>query len=1103
MRILRLLWLAVVLAVAADGRAGQPAPAADIQRNIDWSAVLGMASPFYPELPSKPVDGPMVGNGLLGTYLIRDKTTGEVRFEMSREDLNDVRANFAARKTNGYFKLGLSSGQPTGTAELDLWNAQIKAELCVREGVFGVRAFADANSNVIVFELTQLRGKPVDYQWDFVPDRQGYAGAKEPKGGYRPYPAPTLETLDGCQVSAQDMPVGAEYNTQKEPGPSQHATAWRVVKGTQPGQTHIFTSVGYSYQRGPVAKQEAVEAVNNAVAKGFAAIEAGHRKWWHDYYQKSYVSMPEKYETFHWLQTYKIACIARETNRHIPDLQGLWFDRNVGWNGIWWNWNLHTMFSSVFASNHPELINCLLNYIWDRRKQMTFGGGYGIGRYSVLYRNFGDGPEHGNLSSVLCMLWENFLVTQNVEMLKTTLFPLLKGNYTYLMSNTTRDSNGILHIPNGLSPEWNNLKKFNNALFNDTAYDLSALRWVCRTLMEANDTYGLNDPDRAKWRNTLDKITPYATDPKEGFMIAEGIHLDEGYRHPAHEYMMWPYLEYTPDDPGQNEMIEKTLNHHDALGYSVFGMANAANAIVRAMQGRGDQALAGLDGNSETYLQMPFISKRTGRLAYFANSTGYCEEGPYLAHRVLEEMLLSSFNGIIRVFPAIPSGKEWDNLAIDNFRAKGAFLVSAVRKDKQTRFIKITSLAGRECKVKTGMNGKINLAGNQGCTLMDFGNGVVQVNGLKAGQWCIIYPGASMPDLTICPVVSDAKPIMYPESSVHSSSAAWQVDLGANYNLDKIALKNGAGLSNFTVSVLNSDSKVEWTCSRYGNTGPFACFTGIERTGRYVRLRPNGGQALNPAGVQIFGTRVKTNIAAGKTAAQSSTMGTSVASLAVDGNTDGMYDHGSVTHSNQEAKPWWKVDLGQEVPIDCIKIWNRTDAATERLSHFTVSILDENSGVVWIRTQASAPKPSASWEGDQPERPLLEGSVERHQLSHVGRGPGVLGRKGFDKVKRSILIAIAFVSLSQNLIAEERPTPVWTCHNAKEGAFEFPNTPPVCWKLRSWRDRGRWWRTGRISDPRRISCVSHRSSSAPTAEHSGCRIRPTTWRRKTVTTRVG
>jgi hypothetical protein len=62
-------------------------------------------------------------------------------------------------------------------------------------------------------------------------------------------------------------------------------------------------------------------------------------------------------------------------------------------------------------------------------------------------------------------------------------------------------------------------------------------------------------------------------------------------------------------------------------------------------------------------------------------------------------MLLSSWGGKIRVFPAIPS--KWRDVTIHNMRTEGAFLVSAVRRDGKTRWLQITSLAGEPCRVVT------------------------------------------------------------------------------------------------------------------------------------------------------------------------------------------------------------------------------------------------------------------------------------------------------------------------------------------------------------------------------------------------------------------
>jgi RHS repeat-associated protein len=86
-----------------------------------------------------------------------------------------------------------------------------------------------------------------------------------------------------------------------------------------------------------------------------------------------------------------------------------------------------------------------------------------------------------------------------------------------------------------------------------------------------------------------------------------------------------------------------------------------------------------------------------------------------------------------------------------------------------------------------------------------------------------------------------------------------------------------------------------------------------------------------------------TNLALGKAAAQSSTLVFNPpgdAWRAVDGNTDGNYMAGSVTHTNGESQPWWQVDLGGAQAVGSVRLWNRTDCCSERLTDFHVFVSD-------------------------------------------------------------------------------------------------------------------------------------------------------------------
>lgn len=111
----------------------------------------------------------------------------------------------------------------------------------------------------------------------------------------------------------------------------------------------------------------------------------------------------------------------------------------------------------------------------------------------------------------------------------------------------------------------------------------------------------------------------------------------------------------------------------------------------------------------------------------------------------------------------------------------------------------------------------------------------------------------------------------------------------------------------------------------------------ISRTGRYVKIQLPATDPLSLAEVQVFSGGV--NVALGKTTQQSSdnSPGSGLSSKAVDGNTNGSFAAGSVTHTldgNAAMEPWWQVDLGSIVTIDSVRIWNRTDCCDQRLKGF-------------------------------------------------------------------------------------------------------------------------------------------------------------------------
>lgn len=82
--------------------------------------------------------------------------------------------------------------------------------------------------------------------------------------------------------------------------------------------------------------------------------------------------------------------------------------------------------------------------------------------------------------------------------------------------------------------------------------------------------------------------------------------------------------------------------------------------------------------------------------------------------------------------------------------------------------------------------------------------------------------------------------------------------------------------------------------------------------------------ALALAGIASPTLAAPENLALNKTATQISTGWNAFAPRANDGITDGVFDHGSVSHTNYATNPWWQVDLGEEFALSRVDVWNRS-----------------------------------------------------------------------------------------------------------------------------------------------------------------------------------
>ena len=194
----------------------------------------------------------------------------------------------------------------------------------------------------------------------------------------------------------------------------------------------------------------------------------------------------------------------------------------------------------------------------------------------------------------------------------------------------------------------------------------------------------------------------------------------------------------------------------------------------------------------------------------------------------------------------------------------------------------------------------------------------------------------------------------------------------------------GAGLSeggNFVVTNLSATLLPD---SSDSNPPPKARFVRVELMGN--------DRILSLAEVQVIAAGK--NVALSGTASQSSTDFGGEAKRAIDDNTTGDNTKNSTTHTAISANPWWEVDLGSEVPVEQVVLWNRTDGSVQnRMDGAEVKLLDANRKELAQESIAQAPKTSKQLQFQESQSILLREAYADYSQSNFDASGTVDGDK--------------------------------------------------------------------------------------------------------------
>lgn len=195
----------------------------------------------------------------------------------------------------------------------------------------------------------------------------------------------------------------------------------------------------------------------------------------------------------------------------------------------------------------------------------------------------------------------------------------------------------------------------------------------------------------------------------------------------------------------------------------------------------------------------------------------------------------------------------------------------------------------------------------------------------------------------------------------HSDDAGdawWEVNLGAEYVLDRVQIFNRTDAGrfpwwdNFRIEVYDAADNIVFNQSYLvaggGTDWPWGT-NGIRNVvGQRVRIITNDPALSAMAEFEVYGqtTPIATNLALGATiTGQTAAFGSALSDLN-DGDIDGNFWHGSVYHSDLTgSNQFVQLDLGSVNALDYITVYSRTDEGTT--GPIRISVLDESLAEVF------------------------------------------------------------------------------------------------------------------------------------------------------------
>ena len=432
-------------------------------------------------------------------------------------------------------------------------------------------------------------------------------------------------------------------------------------------------------------------AIDNLITIGdLRRIREEHERWWKEYWERSYVSIPDPdIERQYYVSLYGMACCSRDPD-FPPPLFGTWITQEPPW---WMadyhlNYNFMAPFYGLYSANRleqadtydaPILASIPIGEFYSDKVCGIPGGimlPVGIGPLGIettrwsdyMEKNHGDWRKNGNIEAG-GMFWgqksNSAYAVVNLSMrfyhtwdkdYATKVYPFVKGV--------------AIFWENYLTKEGDRYVIYNDAIHEGTVgtmnpiASLGLVRMVFDTASDMSELLGVDEDKRSVWKERRSHLAEFPLQERDGKTV---------FRYTERGVDWWPdntlglQQVYPAGQVGlasDPELLQVAWNTVDVMRrWKDF---NGTNSFFPAAVRVGYPA-------DSIYTHLKEYSLHTYGNG-FQKDNPHGDENWSTVPNTINEMMCMGHQGIVRLFPGWPKDKD---ASFHQIRVEGAFLVSS------------------------------------------------------------------------------------------------------------------------------------------------------------------------------------------------------------------------------------------------------------------------------------------------------------------------------------------------------------------------------------------------------------------------------------------